>query len=380
MKQIAPHYFKEFKCIADKCKHNCCKEGWEIDIDKKTAEYYKNLPGELGEKLRKNMNFSDICSFILNENKTCPFLNENNLCSLYLTLGPDHMGQICTDHPRFFEWFENEKEAGIGLCCEEAARIILSNTEKFHTYEEEINEEGIGNYDKDLYNFLKNIRKNIINYLEKSDILFKKKLINILNYSNLIQEKIDNYDLNIIEINEENIKKILEKNSKKIQKNIEKNNEKFDKKIKENILNNILLYFSKLEYIKDSWPEYLKNNEKYINNYLEEKIIFEEKNPQIINYLKNISIYFIWRYFIKGTFDEEILSRIKFMIISNIILEFLFYSEWKNKNNFELNDAIEITRRYSEEVEYSDDNMNKIADDTYVLDYFSDDLLIYFLN
>ena len=29
---FAPSYYKKFKCIADKCHHNCCI-GWEIDID-----------------------------------------------------------------------------------------------------------------------------------------------------------------------------------------------------------------------------------------------------------------------------------------------------------------------------------------------------------
>ena len=32
MKLFAPEYYKQFKCIADKCTHSCCI-GWEIDID-----------------------------------------------------------------------------------------------------------------------------------------------------------------------------------------------------------------------------------------------------------------------------------------------------------------------------------------------------------
>lgn len=366
MRLIAPIYYKEFKCIANKCKNNCCREGWEIDIDKKTAEYYKNLPGELGDKLRKNINFSETSCFILNENNTCPFLNENGLCSLYLTLGPEHMGQICTDHPRYFEWFENEKEAGVGLCCEEAARIILSQTDKFETYETEIDEDGIGNYENDLYIYLKYVRKKIIELLDSETISFNKKLFSILNISETIQENIDNYNYDL-----EIINKLFDVNEIK---NTKKNNKNCNKKIKENLLDNYLNYFISLEANKHTWPKYLENNKKYINNYLEEKEFFEN-NIDIINYLKNISIYFIWRYFIKGTFDEEILSRIKFMIISNIVIELLFYSEWKNNNSFSLEDAIDIVRKYSEEVEYSDDNMNKIADDTYELDIFSIDKL-----
>ena len=37
-----PSYYKNFRCIADKCPDNCCR-GWEIDIDEDTLDYYKDL-------------------------------------------------------------------------------------------------------------------------------------------------------------------------------------------------------------------------------------------------------------------------------------------------------------------------------------------------
>lgn len=43
-----PDYFKEFSCIAGACKDSCCL-GWEIDIDEDSYEYYKSLPGEIGD-------------------------------------------------------------------------------------------------------------------------------------------------------------------------------------------------------------------------------------------------------------------------------------------------------------------------------------------
>ena len=33
MKIYAPAYYRDFKCIADKCKNICCKAGWGIEID-----------------------------------------------------------------------------------------------------------------------------------------------------------------------------------------------------------------------------------------------------------------------------------------------------------------------------------------------------------
>ena len=38
------------------------------------------------------------------------------------------MAQICTDHPRYYEWFSDGREDGLGLCCEAAAELILAQT------------------------------------------------------------------------------------------------------------------------------------------------------------------------------------------------------------------------------------------------------------
>ena len=39
MKLCAPKYYKKFKCIADKCEHNCC-DVWEIDVDESALKKY----------------------------------------------------------------------------------------------------------------------------------------------------------------------------------------------------------------------------------------------------------------------------------------------------------------------------------------------------
>ena len=112
MKLRTPTYFNEFHCIADKCK-DCCCIGWEIDIDKKSADFYKNVSGEFGEKLRKSIDFGSPSHFALNDKNRCPLLNNKNLCEVYIQLGEDKMCDICTEHPRYYEWFNNLKEGGI---------------------------------------------------------------------------------------------------------------------------------------------------------------------------------------------------------------------------------------------------------------------------
>lgn len=130
MQKFAPSYYKKFNCIKGKCKHNCCI-GWEIDIDSDTYDFYKSVGGELGQRLKNNIEHSDCPHFILKEGERCPFLNKDNLCDIILELGTDALCDICALHPRFVNEFENRVEIGLGLCCEEAARIILTDNEKF---------------------------------------------------------------------------------------------------------------------------------------------------------------------------------------------------------------------------------------------------------
>ena len=130
MKYIAPDYYMNFSCIADKCSHNCCI-GWEIDIDEKTLEYYKTAGGDIGSRLEKSIiTENGTAYFKLDEKDRCPFLNDKNLCDIITGLGEKHLCNICADHPRFRNFFGDRVEIGVGLSCESAAKLILENREK----------------------------------------------------------------------------------------------------------------------------------------------------------------------------------------------------------------------------------------------------------
>ncbi len=129
MKEIKLNYYDNFICIADQCNHNCCI-GWEIDIDPETLALYQELPGELGNQLRASISLEDTPHFILAEYDRCPFLNQQNLCEIIAQIGQENLCNICADHPRFRNFFTDRVEIGLGLCCEAAGRLILSQKEK----------------------------------------------------------------------------------------------------------------------------------------------------------------------------------------------------------------------------------------------------------
>ena len=129
MPDIHPAYCESFRCIASACRHNCCI-GWEIDIDAKSAARYAALPGALGDTIRAAAAPGDPPHFRLDDAGRCALLGGDNLCKIQRTLGESALCAICRDHPRYRVFLPGRTEIGLGLCCEEAARLLLSETDR----------------------------------------------------------------------------------------------------------------------------------------------------------------------------------------------------------------------------------------------------------
>ena len=125
MKLYAPKYYKQFRCIADKCEHSCCV-GWEIDIDNDTIKKYKKLKSDYGAVIRDSISNEGTPHFKLGECDRCLHLDERGLCKIITNAGEDYLCDICREHPRFYN-YTDIAEVGIGMSCPEAARIILSS-------------------------------------------------------------------------------------------------------------------------------------------------------------------------------------------------------------------------------------------------------------
>lgn len=125
MLYVEPDFYSDFQCIASACRHSCCL-GWEIDVDEDTAELYEELPGPLGDELREKLCLLPQPHFKMTDQGRCPFLNDKGLCRLILAYGEDVLCDICREHPRFYNDFPQRQETGLGLCCEEAARLLLA--------------------------------------------------------------------------------------------------------------------------------------------------------------------------------------------------------------------------------------------------------------
>ena len=178
MKLYAPKYYKDFVCIADRCRHSCCI-GWEIDVDSDTLEKYAALTEGYGKRIWESIEDMDGCPhFALSEDERCPHLDERGLCRIICEMGEGYLCDICREHPRFYNRSSKGLEAGLGLCCEEACRIILSSDEyaEMILLGEEEGEECFSDFDSsafrnEIYSVLSDKK---IPYAERIKLIYEK--------------------------------------------------------------------------------------------------------------------------------------------------------------------------------------------------------------
>ncbi|MBQ7354362.1 MAG: flagellin lysine-N-methylase [Clostridia bacterium] len=144
MKLFAPAYYPAFRCIASDCRHSCCI-GWEIGIDPESLARYKSLPPKERKAILTPTVTQKGCTFFrLAPDGRCPHLTKEGLCRLILAHGEGILCHICREHPRFYNHFSRRTEVGLGLCCEEAARLILTDPDPFRLICLEEDEREIG--------------------------------------------------------------------------------------------------------------------------------------------------------------------------------------------------------------------------------------------
>lgn len=345
-----PTYYKDFRCIADKCKDSCCI-GWEIDIDKETAEHYASVSGAFGERLQKNICFGEISSFVLDQHERCPFLNAQGLCDVYTELGESALSQICTDHPRYYEWFGDLKEGGVGMCCEAAAMLILTADDPCDLTETKIPEPADEeDFDAELFSLLTDARNRIFHMLMDESRTLSERLAWMFDFSSCVQEYLDSGE-NIIPQN------IISLPPSR------------------NDMRHVLQFFQSLQPMSEGWISALARASERMPEIIEHREDFLQAHPEAEKYLRNIAVYFIWRHFLKGTFDGEIFSRTCLALSAVLVISVLWIDRWLDEDELSTEDCAEMAKNFSKEIEYNEENLSAMQDAAYGmgiinLDYF----------
>ena len=384
MKLRVPHYYKDFVCIASKCKDNCCIGGWEIDIDDETANYYLNLEGEFGDILRASIGRTDEYCFKLKDGK-CTFLDNENLCEIYKNLGEDKMGVVCTQFPRFTEYYGSIKETGIGLACEEAERIIFTDRKPFSMDIEDIDEEEVidTEYDNVLANYLFKVRDLLFKMIDNESISLHNKMIYMIEIGKHIQDLVNENNTeeiqNIINLLQQNNYEALQLDKQNI--NTDENSSMYE-------VESILNAYSELEILNEQWQYYLNDMYDMLHSEDMSPADYSVLVKEFTEYIKdrnyeysNMLKYFVFRYFMKASYDHDVFGKLQLSVTNYFVIRDMDIVKWlKNNREFSFEDRIETVHIFSREVEYSEDNLEVLAEEFIFDDIFKVENLIALLK
>lgn len=350
-----PHYYRKFQCTADKCPDTCCA-GWQIVIDEKTLEKYHTYEGAFGNRLANSIDWREGV-FKQYEDKRCAFLDENNLCDIYTEAGPEMFCRTCKSYPRHFEEFENVREISLAMSCPEAAKLILASKEpvSFVTVEKKYKEDIYEDFDFLLYSKLMDAREIIFEILQDRTKPVRERMAMALAFTHDLQARV--YRGHTMAM-EDVFARYTKANAKE---RFLKYLEEYRSLPKEGIQfkQEMLKQFSKLEVLRESWPELLERTLKNTEEAELEKLWWAEDGDADLEIIaEHLMIYFIFTYFCGAVYDEEVHSKMKFAVIGTLMVLETAKALWAEAGmQSKMAAVLEAAKRYSREVEHSDENI-----------------------
>lgn len=292
-----PSFYKDFKCIAGACPDSCC-QGWEVDADKSSLEYYKTLTGDIKDKIESVLDKDEFGNVIfrLADKKRCPFLNSENLCDMHIAIGGEHTPYTCRMFPRFINDFGGTREMGLSFSCPVASDMMWSLTEPMSFVDEandlppELNE-----IDAQTYYYLVKARKKAFSIVQDRSLPLNERLVKLIDFGTEIQKDLDDCaegddDIDFFDV------------------------------------------FKNPELINPQWSEKVNGGKiKPVSNEI---------------YNENIACYFIFRYFLTAVYDYDVLSKIKTAVVGVLIVTYFGESSW-------------TIHLWSKETEHSQYNMDR---------------------
>ena len=325
MKITRPSYFDSFRCIASACPDSCCKE-WDVQVDEKSAAYYRSLPGPLGDELRRLLKDEDGETVMTIVAGRCPMWRTDGLCRIQAELGEEALCKTCREFPRLTHDYGDFVERGLELSCPEAARIILSAPIAEPMVEEIPG--GEAEYDMEAMEVLLRTRKTVLDILVDTTRPVNEVLALALLYGYQAQAELDGDEEMPFDPDPalDGIREFV--------------------KVPE--ITELPNFFAGLEILTDTWTQRL-----------------EAPSPAPWDHrYRNLARYFVERYWLQAVSDYDLYCRVKYCIASCILIRQLG------------GDLLTTAQTYSKEIENNTDNVEALLDAAYSHPAFTDDKLL----
>lgn len=330
MKVFYPKYYKEFQCIASACPDSCCKE-WEVDVDNASAAFYRDLEGELGDRLRKVLKDTEDGTVMTIENGRCPMWRQDGLCRIQAELGHEALCQVCQMFPRLRHDYGDFVEYGLELSCPEAARLILTQS---HEWQREVQPGGEApEYDTEAMDILRQSREVVLEFLKATTLPANRALAVVLLFAHQVQSQLDGADAAALDV--EGSLALAKKYA-----------QKGDWKP-------MLSFFRGMEILTPQWKGKLANPGpagKWHEGYL------------------LLLSYFAERYWLQAVSDYDLIGRAKFAVAACLMIYRLG------------GDFVATAQLFSKEIENDPENLGTVLDGAYTSPALTDTLLLSLLD
>lgn len=310
-----PAYYDIFRCIASACPDSCCKD-WAVVVDDISAEMYRCLPGELGDRLRHAMVEEDGDTILqLSQDGRCPMWRDDGLCRIQAQLGEKGLCHTCSQFPRLRHDYGDFIELGLELSCPEAARLIFSHPAEL------ITTSAVGGeapeYDAKVMDILLRSRQEILSFLKERSCSAPEALAVMLLYGYKVQNELDGGE----------IATFSPASSLAEARELAQPGD----------MCAILDFYKDLEILTNRWKLRLDH-------------------PQPVPWQSaffSMAEYMVCRYWLQAVSDFDLIGRVKLIVISCLVVKTL-------GGNIE-----ETAQLYSKEIENDADNIEAILDGAY---------------
>lgn len=327
-----PEYYERFRCIGGSCPDTCCA-GWEVDIDDESGDYYRSVTGDFGKRLNDH-----ICEcdgeryFPLTKKNRCPFLNDDNLCDIYINLGEESLCQTCTEYPRYFMDIGNYEQVDMSLSCMELARIFYTETGHidYIRSENDVCGDELSSDDQATLVEVLALRNQCISVMQGGIGSFTEKNKKVRDLVSSAQGlSPDDGDATRFYLMED--------------------------------YKYLLTLLESMDSINDEWAEKLNYYRKVAMEpaSLSRFDDFLKSDAETLDsWMSKTAVYFIFRYFIDTLIDGDIEKELCLIHRSLRLILFMLFAEWLIKGNIQVSDIIYVSHLYSKQVEHDDGNVS----------------------
>ena len=355
MQYTVSHYYKKFSCTGSACPDTCCA-GWQIQIDPGSLKRYRHMKGPVGNRLKNEINWRN--RTFRQYGGRCAFLNDENLCDLYLEGGGEKaFCRTCRTYPRHIEEFEGLREISLSLSCPAAAELILLDRTpvRFLHAEDDRPDEEYPDFDFFLFTKLEDARGLMLQILQNRKEPFRARAAAVLALAHDLQQRIDRDALFAAD------SLLARYSSPGVCGWFSNRLGSLDvsKEERERTAAGLFLILRRLEELRPDWKAYLRNVRRTLENAVhagrEPKRPFSEVFTDVM--AEQLLVYFIFTYFCGAVYSRNAYGKLKFSLASVLLIRELVRAEWiRTDGTLSSGYAVEAACRYAREVEHSDIN------------------------